>query len=122
MGKNKFFADECVFGSTVAMMREMGFDVIRVQELGMRGASDSIVYDKAQELEAVFITNDQGFANILKYPPSKSNGIIVLKVEPEKEKVIRVHRVLAALLKTESEFKGILYVVDKVKYRKRSKP
>jgi predicted nuclease of predicted toxin-antitoxin system len=39
-----FLADECLFTSTVRLLRDLGVPVQRVQELGMTGASDGEVF------------------------------------------------------------------------------
>ena len=40
MARIRLFADECVFGLTVRLLRDMGFDVIRAQDLKMTGVTD----------------------------------------------------------------------------------
>ncbi len=60
MAKAKFLADECTFVQTVLLMRKLGFDVQRIQQLGMTGAEDDKVFEKAQELKVVLVTNDKG--------------------------------------------------------------
>jgi len=40
----QFLADECVFASTVCLMRELGLKVHRVQELGLRGAKEREIF------------------------------------------------------------------------------
>ena len=47
MTKANFLADECTFVQTVLMMRNLGFEVQRIQELGIAGAEDSEVFNKA---------------------------------------------------------------------------
>ena len=118
----KLLADECTFGTTVRLMREMDFEVIRIQELGMSGSPDSKVYTKSQKLEAILITNDHGFADVLSSPPSTHNGIILLKMMPDPVVVQSVHKVLKSLLQNEVQYKGVLYIVDRNKYRKRLIP
>lgn len=88
----------------------------------MAGSPDDIVYEKANELGATLITNDQGFADIRQYPPSLSNGIIILKILPDPKSVQAVHDVLDRLLINETYLYGNLYIVDRSKYRKRSNP
>jgi predicted nuclease of predicted toxin-antitoxin system len=117
-----FLADECLFTSTVRLLRDLGVPVQRVQELGMTGASDGEVFRKAQQLQATLVTNDQGFGDIRAYPPSSHHGIIVLKMEPDPQQVQAVHRVLRELLRREQRFEGCLFVVDASKYRKRTSP
>ena len=65
----RFLADENVFTATTQLMRDLGLQVERVQELGMIGSDDPAVYRKAQELNAVLLTNDHGFGDVRLYPP-----------------------------------------------------
>jgi len=118
----RFLADECTFASTVRLLRKLGFYVQRVQELNLVGAEDGEIFEKAQQLQAVLITNDRGFEDVRAYPPSSHRGIIVLKMEPDPDKVQAVHRVLEKLLQQESQFERRLFIVDMNKYRKRTKP
>ncbi len=46
----QFLVDECTYQETIEFLRDLGFDVIRVQDLGLRGASDREVLIKAQQL------------------------------------------------------------------------
>jgi len=92
--KLKFLADECVFVQTVRLIREFGFEIYRIQDLGINGAKDNKVLQKAQSLQAVLITNDRGFSNIYQYPPSLYHVIIVLKMTPNPNYVQKVHKTL----------------------------
>jgi predicted nuclease of predicted toxin-antitoxin system len=65
-----FLADECVFFNTVKLMREKNLEVISIQELNLTGIKDSEVLNKAQELDAILITNDKDFTDIYESPPS----------------------------------------------------
>ena len=120
--KIKFLADECTFVQTVRLMRDLGCDVQRIQELGMSGADDHTVFRKAQEMGAVLVTNDKGFGDVRDFPPSSHHGVIVLRVLPKPEAVQAIHRVLTGLLEMEEKFEGILFIVDTHKYRRRKRP
>lgn len=122
MIRTKFLADECTFIQTIRLVRSLGFDVQRIQELGMTGAEDEDVFEKAQDLKAVLVTNDKGFGDIRQYPPSSHFGMIVLRMAPDPRRVMRVHEVLKVLLKKEDQFEGALFIVDTHKYRVRRKP
>ena len=100
-------------------MRTLGCAVSRVQDLGMAGASDPAVFQKAQENEAVLVTTDRGSGDVRTYSPSSHRGIIVLKVATEPEQIHAVHRTLQHLSETEESFEGALFVVDARKYRRR---
>ena len=118
----RFLADENVFTATTQLMRDLGLQVERVQELGMIGSDDPAVYRKAQELNAVLLTNDHGFGDVRLYPPSSHKGVIVLKIEPDPNKVGYVHAILKDLLVRERYFENCLFIVDARKYRKRKRP
>jgi len=122
MAKVKLLADECTFVQTVVLMRNLGFEVQRIQELGMTGAEDYKVFEKAQDLKAVLVTNDKGFGDIRHYHPSSHCGIIVLKMAPDPVRIREVHETLKQLLRTEEQFEGALFIVDTHKYRVRRKP
>ncbi len=102
--------------------RKLKFTVVRAQDIGMAGTNDQIIFEKAQELRAILITNDHGFSDIRQYPPSTHYGIIVLKMMPDPSNVNRVHTALTKLLSRETNFQNTLFIVDVNKYRKRSKP
>jgi len=118
----KIFCDECVFGLTVNFLKVKGLDTVRAQDLGLRGASDDVIYSKAQELKRILITNDQGFGDIRRYPPSQHFGIIVLKMGPHPQSVNEIHSVLQILFDKETQIGGCLFIVDEKKYRKRRSP
>jgi len=122
MPEAKFLADECTFVQTVLLIRNLGFEVQRIQELGLIGADDDEVFEKAQDLKAVLITNDKGFGDIRRYPPSSHFGVIVLKMAPDPADIHKVHESLKELLRQEGQFQGILFIVDTHKYRLRRNP
>ena len=65
-----FLADECTFAQTVRQMEALGCDVRRVQDVGLSGAPDAVVFRRAQETNSVLVTTDRGFGDIRTYPPS----------------------------------------------------
>ena len=117
-----FWADECTFTRTVRLMQALGCNVERIQDMGMAGAPDAVVYQRAQEEGAVVVTTDQGFGDVRTYPPSVHHGMIVLKMAPEPKHVQAVHHMLRHLLSAEMTFEGTLFIVDAHKYRKRKTP
>ena len=82
----RFLIDEDVPCSTTRVLRDAGFDVTNVHEAGLRGKSDDLVFAFAQSEKRLLITCDMGFSNILKFPPSKNQGILVVRV-PDREPI-----------------------------------
>ncbi|GBC82402.1 hypothetical protein HRbin10_01525 [bacterium HR10] len=66
-----FFADENVFMTTVRLLRDLGLNVQRAQELSLTGSDDLTIFRKAQELKAVLVTNDRP---VSVRPPGPSRG------------------------------------------------
>ncbi|MFC2089053.1 DUF5615 family PIN-like protein [Calditrichota bacterium] len=104
------------------IVKYLGINIVRIQDLGLIGAKDQIVIEKAQELKSVLVINDLDFADIRTYPPSKFNGIIVLRMQPKLDYIDKVHNMLRILLQNEKHFAGKLFVVDWNKYRERHTP
>ena len=102
-----FLVDECVSYQTLLLLKELGYT--------------ATIFKVAQEKKAVLVTYDKGFANIKTCPPSKHNGVILLRVS-NLLSLKKCNEVLRILLSRESSFKGTLFVVTEQKYRKRTKP
>lgn len=105
----------------VEFLRNEGWDVATVKGIGLRGAKDPVVLNKAQEMAAVLVTRDLGFGDIRRFPPSAYCGVVVLKMTYHTSD--EVHAVLRKMLREvkEDEFAGTLFVVDRNKWRKRRK-
>jgi predicted nuclease of predicted toxin-antitoxin system len=113
----RLLADECVYKVTTDFLTSLGYDVITAQELGLSGADDDIVIDKALVLGRALLTRDKDFSSILLYPPAQHMGIVVLKINPMT--VPSVHKVLEQALAQTHELAGALLVVDRNKFRVR---
>jgi predicted nuclease of predicted toxin-antitoxin system len=111
----QLLADECVYKATVDFLLTLGYDVVTVQELGLAGANDDAIIDRAVALGRVLLTRDMDFSNILLYPPAQYLGIMVLKMTPAT--VDAVHKVLKQALAQTSDLAGALLVVDRNKFR-----
>ena len=80
----KLLADECLYFLTTTFLRKYGHDVLTIQETGFSGIQNGEVAELANNEKRVLITRDMHFSNILKFPPVNYNGIIVLKIRPDK--------------------------------------
>jgi predicted nuclease of predicted toxin-antitoxin system len=75
----KLFANENLFEPIIGYLRKKGHDVLSVRE-GSSGISDDEVYKRACNEKLVIITMDKDFSRILRFPPEKCAGIIVVKI------------------------------------------
>jgi predicted nuclease of predicted toxin-antitoxin system len=116
----KLLIDECVLGKTARLLKENGFSIITVQELGKASATNGTVIDIAKRKKAVIVTNDLDFANLILYPLGSHEGIIVLRPRLDTIEAINdVHNVLVRLLKEvkPSVIEQSLVIIDRNKYR-----
>jgi predicted nuclease of predicted toxin-antitoxin system len=101
----KFLLDENIPSSMFKFLKERKYDAFYVP----KGAKDRDVAELAKRENAVLVTRDYDFANILLYPPQEFHGIIILKVHPPvAEKLISS---MKSVLKATEDFRGKVFVV-----------
>lgn len=113
----KLLLDENLSPQHAAELRTQGHDALAVLDTGLSGASDDRVLRFAVENSRVLLTLDADFANVIRFPPEQTLGIVRLKVHPATEERIRqtIRRVL--LLLRDVDITGRLVVVDEDKVR-----
>ncbi|HUN07132.1 MAG TPA: DUF5615 family PIN-like protein [Aggregatilineales bacterium] len=77
--------DACVPRKFGRLLELWGYSVVLSQSQIAPDASDSDVLMLAQSLDAVLLTIDLDFSNILDYPPYETMGIVVLRYTIEEE-------------------------------------
>jgi predicted nuclease of predicted toxin-antitoxin system len=94
----RFFIDQCVPRSVSESLRDAGHSLELLRSHLPINAKDPNVIDCAQSLDAVLVTLNGDFADIINYPPARFGGIIALQVRnhPESLPVI-VMRLLTYL-------------------------
>ena len=118
----RFLADHCVSNSTVQSLREAQHEVFRLRDVLPVESPDAIVVAKAQEIDAVLISLDGDFADIINYPPKDFKGIIALQMRNHPEILPRLLARLKAYLESQpamEHYQGKLIVVeaDRVRIR-----
>jgi len=118
----KFVIDEDMPRSTGVTLKKHGYDVKDIRDCGLRGAEDEKIYEFAQSEEAVILTGDKGFGNILRFPLGKHFGIVIVHF-PNEMSTIEVNRYLLERFNdlSEDDFKGNLIIVEPRKIRIRRK-
>jgi predicted nuclease of predicted toxin-antitoxin system len=76
----KFKLDENLGTRTQNIFRVEGHDVRTVHEEGLSGTSDNILFRVCQTESRCLITLDIDFANVLRFPPENSEGIVVFRL------------------------------------------
>jgi len=111
----RFFIDQCVPRSVSESLREVGHTVELLSSHLPINAKDPDVINCAQGLDAVLVTLNGDFTNIINYPPAHFGGIIALQVKNHPESlpaiVIRLLTYLGEYSEVE-HWTGKLFLVE----------
>ena len=113
----KLFLDENLSPQHASELRTEGYDAIAVLEVGLSGATDEQVLRFAVENGRVLVTLDADFANVIRFPPELTLGVVRLKVHPATEEAIRQAIRRGLLFLHNIDIAGRLAVVDDEKIR-----
>ena len=117
-----FFADHCVPTMAVARLREAGFEVHELRDHLPINSPDEEVIAEAQRRDAVLISLDGDFADIVRYPPSLYGGIVALQVKNRPRALPQILNRLLDYLSAHpeaSELAGKLILVEPSRIRVR---
>jgi predicted nuclease of predicted toxin-antitoxin system len=91
--------------------------VRHVRDIGLSGASDHVIFERAQRLGAIVITFDQDFADTRTYPVGSHAGVIRLRVWPTT--IEATEAALGRLLSTTDDevLPGSLIIIDNLRIR-----
>lgn len=106
----RLLLDENLSPQQAIILREQGHDAVAVLEIGLAGRPDEKIRECAIAEDRILLTLDVDFANVLRFPPAGTPGVIRLKIHPPTEAAIREQiRKAIAILKDRS-LKGCLAV------------
>ena len=113
----KLLLDENLSPLHSVELRTEGFDAVAVVECGLSGATDEQVLRFAVHNGRAIMTLDADFANVMRFPPEQTCGVIRLKVHPATEDKIRQTIRRALVFLQNIDIGGRLAVVDDDKIR-----
>jgi predicted nuclease of predicted toxin-antitoxin system len=113
----KFLLDENLSPLHARTLRALGHDALSVVELGLSGADDPVVRDVAIQQERILVTLDADLANVLRFPPSETPGVVRFRIHPATEAAIDAALRLAIPRLSQMSLAGKLVVVDERKIR-----
>lgn len=116
----KFFADHCVSRRIVERLKDAGHEVLILREHLPQDAPDPAVIEKAQQEEAILLTLNGDFSDIVAYPPSKFVGIIALQIKNRPSMVEPIMDRLITFIDAhpnQDDFAGLLLLVESHRIR-----
>ncbi|MEW6202310.1 MAG: DUF5615 family PIN-like protein [bacterium] len=114
----RFVIDEDMPRSTGQILKEQGYEVKDIRDYGLRGASDTEIYNFAQKEKSIIITEDKDFGNVLRFLIGNHFGIIVVRFPNEMStKEINRHLLMAIKEIPEDTFRGSVVIVEPGKTR-----
>lgn len=81
----RFFADHCMPESAVEALEANGHKIIRLRNRMATDAVDPDVIAEAQQLDAILLSLNGDFSNLIQYPPREFGGIVTLQVKDRPE-------------------------------------
>jgi predicted nuclease of predicted toxin-antitoxin system len=111
----RFFIDQCVPRSVSESLRDAGHTVELLRSHLPINAIDPDVIACAQRLDAVLVTLNGDFADIINYPPANFSGIIALQVRNHPESLPAIVMRLLTYLgenPTPQHWAGKLFLVE----------
>jgi predicted nuclease of predicted toxin-antitoxin system len=76
--KARFLVDESLGLETAKFLRELGWNVKDVSEVGLLGRSDEDVLAYAFRQKRILLTHDTDFLDDRQFPPHRNPGVVVL--------------------------------------------
>jgi predicted nuclease of predicted toxin-antitoxin system len=115
----KFLLDADTPRSSIDVIRNMGFDVEDVRNIGMRSAKDREIIEYALNNKRIIVTRDTDFGEVLRYP--EHPGAIILRL-PYAFTAKEINRRLEEFFKSvrEDDLRETITIVELSRYRRRS--
>ena len=118
----KFLANLCISPRTVRYLRKLGFEIYRVNEVGLARAKDREILNYAVEENMILITMDLDVGYLLAYTRRNKPSVILFRLR--NPSVENINRLLPEVIETTRDHleKGAIIVVEDWRIRIRELP
>ena len=110
-----FFADHCVPNSLIQVLNAYGHAVHRLTDHLPADSADKLIIEKAKHLNAILLSLNGDFADIVAYPPSSFAGIICIQLKNRPSLIPQLMKGLRSYIEKnpgQKHYAGKLLVVD----------
>jgi predicted nuclease of predicted toxin-antitoxin system len=101
----RFLADHCISNTIIRGLRDAAHEVVRLWDVLPVESPDMIVIAKAQEIDAILLSMNGDFADIVTYPPKNYQGIVALQMRNHAEVLDQLMVRLTSYLRAHPEMK-----------------
>ena len=111
----RFLADHCISNTIMRTLRDASHEVVRLRDVLPVESPDTMVIAKAQEIDAILLSMNGDFADIVTYPPKRYRGIVAIQMRNHAEDVGKLMGKLTAYLRLQpamENYLGKLLIVD----------
>lgn len=116
----RFLLDANMPRATLAALRAFGHTADHVRDIGLGEATDERIAASAVEGAAVLVSRDLDFADVRRFPPQETQGILVLRL-PDDTRADEIAAVMVRFLSTSmvARLPGHLVILerDRVRFR-----
>jgi predicted nuclease of predicted toxin-antitoxin system len=114
----KFKLDENFGLRALNLFRERGHDTEGVLDEGISGCSDTAIFEACIAEQRCLVTLDLDFADVIRFPPSGTRGIAVLRAPKGQQSasIAKLLRQLLDALKVET-IQGSLWIIESGRIR-----
>lgn len=118
----RFFTDHCVPHSKRKSLKSDGHETVQLSSRLPSDAEDETVIEEAQEMDAILLSLNGDFADLIRYPPEQYGGIVALQVRNRPEAIPAIVDKLLGYLEEHSSrahYRGKLFLVEAHRIRVR---
>lgn len=113
----KFLLDENISKTVTQRLRDAGFDVVHVRDVGLVGKLDEEIMATAVKENRVIITHDKDFGNILRFPLQKHDGVIMMRFRNQHPSNVATHLLNFLNHNKELQFRSRLIIMREEGWR-----
>jgi len=116
----RLFIDQCVSEDIISILRNTEHEILVLRDYIPIESLDDAVIAKAQELDAILVSLNGDFADIVTYPPANYKGIISLQLKNRLEIIPQLMDRLIRYLSLNSnmeDYQGKLLLVEVYRIR-----